>query len=205
MGKVQHVDVVSKHRVTKQLLPEEITVSLQEIVADAKQGLLALGVGVGLQVLETMMAEEITAIVGPKGKHNPDRQAKRHGEELGSVVLGGRRVPVVRPRARTMNDREVVVDTYRVFQDPELLAEMAFERMVAGLATRRYAVGPRARRTGRCARHIEGGGVAPLRGQNLEGTCRAHVGRPFPPAVRGAVPRRRRGGRALLRGRPWCR
>jgi putative transposase len=41
--------------------------------------------------------------VGPKGKHNPDRRAVRHGHAGGEVTLGGRRVPVSRPRARAVD------------------------------------------------------------------------------------------------------
>ena len=48
--------------------------------------------GAGLQVLGTLMEESVTALAGPKGKHDPDRAAVRHGHEQGSVTLGGRRV-----------------------------------------------------------------------------------------------------------------
>ena len=38
------------------------------------------------------MEREVDEVVGPKGKHDPDRTAKRHGHEDGSMTLGGRRV-----------------------------------------------------------------------------------------------------------------
>ncbi len=46
------------------------------------------------------MAEEVDEVVGAKGRHDPDRAAVRHGSEAGQVTLGGRRVPVRRPRVR---------------------------------------------------------------------------------------------------------
>jgi putative transposase len=49
-------------------------------------------VGVGLGVMAELMEEEVTAVVGLKGKHDPDRSAVRHGHEAGEVKLGGRRV-----------------------------------------------------------------------------------------------------------------
>lgn len=52
---------------------------LGELVNAAKDGLLALSVGVGLGVLSELMEGEVTDVVGPKGKHDPDRTAKRHG------------------------------------------------------------------------------------------------------------------------------
>src|SRR5215217_1124330 len=78
-------------------IPEEVSVALAEIAESAKEGLLALAVGAGLQVLQTLMEESVAALAGPKGKHNPDRTAVRHGHEQGSVTLGGlstRRYPV---------------------------------------------------------------------------------------------------------------
>src|SRR5437762_553930 len=66
----------------------------------AKEGLLALAVSTGLQVMTAMSEEDVTRLCGPGGKHNPDRAGYRHGAESGSVTLGGRRVPVTRPRVR---------------------------------------------------------------------------------------------------------
>ena len=36
-----------------------------------------------------MMEQELDEKLGPKGKHNPNRQGYRNGYEDGSVVLGG--------------------------------------------------------------------------------------------------------------------
>ena len=54
-----------------------------------KGGLLALAVAAGLQVMTAMMEESVTAVAGPKGRHQPERTAVRHGTEAGSVVLAG--------------------------------------------------------------------------------------------------------------------
>jgi hypothetical protein len=64
---------------------------------------LALAVGTGLQVLQAMLAEDVARLVGPKGRHNQDRAAVRHGSEPGQVTLGGRRVRVRRPRVRSVD------------------------------------------------------------------------------------------------------
>ena len=53
---------------------------------------------------------------GPKGRHDPDRAAVRHGAGRGSVTLGGRRVPVSRPRARTVDGHEVPLASYTHFR-----------------------------------------------------------------------------------------
>ena len=88
------------------------------------------------------MEESVTELAGPKGRHDPNRVAGRHGHEDGSVTLGGRRVPVRRPRVRAADGSgEVAVPAYELFASTELLGELALERMMAKLSTRRYPAG----------------------------------------------------------------
>ena len=63
-----------------------------------REGLLAASTAVGLEVMAELMDAEVTELVGPKGRHDPDRTMNRHGAEPATVTLGGRRVPVRRPR-----------------------------------------------------------------------------------------------------------
>src|SRR5215217_3967626 len=123
---------------------EELPVSVQEALGElagaAKEGLLALSVGVGLGVLHELMEAEVDEVVGPKGKHLPGRAAVRHGHEGGEVTLGGRRVPVSRPRARTADgEREVELESYAHFASRDPLADVMLERMLVGVSMRRYA------------------------------------------------------------------
>jgi putative transposase len=116
-------------------------VALGELAGELREGLLALAVGTGLQVMAALMEADITAVCGPKGRHDPDRAAVRHGHGAGSVSLGGRRVPVERPRMRAADGSgELAVASYELFSDTEVLGRMALERMLAGLSTRRYPV-----------------------------------------------------------------
>jgi transposase-like protein len=103
--------------------------------------LLALSVSVGLGVVHSLMEREVDEVVGPKHKQNPDRTAKRHGHEDGSMTLGGRRVPVSRPRMRTADDKhELPVSSYEYFADRDPLTRAVMDRMLAGVSTRKYAV-----------------------------------------------------------------
>jgi len=121
-------------------LPERVQEAFGELAEAAKEGLLALSVGVGLGVLRKVMEAEVDEVVGPKGKHNPERRAVRHGHEDGEVTLGGRRVPIARPRAREIDGSgEVELATYRHFADRDPLTAVVLERMLAGVSTRRYA------------------------------------------------------------------
>ena len=76
-------------------VPGQVTVSLAEIAESAKEGLLALSAGVGLQVMYQIMNEDVAALCAPRGRHNPGRAGYRHSADAGSVTLGGRRVPVM--------------------------------------------------------------------------------------------------------------
>jgi putative transposase len=123
-------------------VPEQVSVAMGEIAADIREGLLALAVGAGLQVMGSLMEADVTAVCGARGKHDLERAAVRHGRERGSVTLGGRRVAVSRPRMRAADgSSEVTVPAYELFSQTEMLGRMAMEKMLAGLSSRRYAVG----------------------------------------------------------------
>jgi len=121
-------------------LPPRVVEALGELAGAAQEGLLALSVGVGLGVLGELIAEEVEEVVGPKGCHDPDRTAVRHGREAGEVTLGGRRVAVEHPRVRSADgDHEVALQTYRHFAERDALSRVVLERMLAGVSTRRFA------------------------------------------------------------------
>jgi putative transposase len=108
-----------------------------------REGLLAASVAIGLEVMGELVEAEVSELAGPKGKHDPGRSVYRHGSEVGRVTLGGRRVPVRRPRVRTVADvgggeREVRLESYDTFASVDLLAEQMVGSVLAGLSGRRY-------------------------------------------------------------------
>jgi putative transposase len=77
-----------------------------------------------------------------KGAGNPDRVAKRHGSDDGSVTPGGHRVPVRRPRVGSADGgEELAVASYELFSSTEIVGRLALERMMSKLSTRRYRAG----------------------------------------------------------------
>jgi putative transposase len=174
MKKVSAPKVVTALEASESPLPAQIQEVLGELVGAARDGLLALSVGVGPGVVHELMELEVAEVVGPKGKHDSDRIAKRHGHEDGSMTLGGRRVPVRRPRMWTADEcRELPVATYEYFADRDPLTRAVMDRMLAGVSTRRFArVGEPGRRGRRAGRHgdIEVDGLGSVR--------RAHPHRP---------------------------
>jgi len=107
-------------------VPDEVTIAMGEIAEDIREGLLALAVGAGLQVMASLMEADVAAVCGPRGKHDPERTAVRHGRGRGSVTLGGRRIGVERPRMRGAGGGgEVPVPAYELFSRSEILGRMA--------------------------------------------------------------------------------
>jgi len=140
MEKVPAAKVVTSSEASEMTLPPQIQEALGELVGAAREGLLALSVGVGLGVVHELMELEVDEVVGPNGKHNRDRVAKRHGHEGRSMTLGGRRVPVRRPRIRTADDEhELAVKSYEYFADRDPLTRAVMDRMLAGVSTRGFA------------------------------------------------------------------
>jgi putative transposase len=124
------------------VLPEQVTIALAQLAGAAHEGLLALAVGTGLGVLGSLLDADVERLAGPRGRHNPQRAAVRHGTQPGQVTLGGRRVRVDRPRVRTADGAaELPLPTWQAFAATELLDQLTLERMLAKLSTRRYQAG----------------------------------------------------------------
>ena len=123
-------------------LPDTVTVAIAELAGELEEGLLAFVVGTGLKVLDVVLESEATALAGVRGRHDPERSAVRHGSDAGLVTLGGRQVPIRRPRLRSADrSSEVQLPTYQVASSTELLGREAMAKMLAKLSTRRYQIG----------------------------------------------------------------
>ncbi len=119
-------------------LAGKVSEQLELFAAEMRQGLLAASVAIGLEVMGELVEAEVTEVAGHKGRHDPGRTVYRHGSEQGKVTLGGRRVPVRRPRVRTVDGSEVRLESYDTFASVDLLAEHMVASMLAGLSGRRY-------------------------------------------------------------------
>src|ERR1700726_5274373 len=95
--------------------------------------------GAGLACVDEVLEIERVALCGERYEHLADRQALRAGHVASSLVLGGRRVAVNRPRARSIEGRELRLPSWREWSARDPLDERALEQMVLGVSTRRYA------------------------------------------------------------------
>src|SRR6266581_1872397 len=109
-------------------------------------GWLRKGVGelirqAGLQVMELLMQEEVRELVGERSQRQAERTLNRWGSEQGYCVVMGQKVPVRRPRVRTVEDveeKEVRLGSYELFHRGEPLTETVWEKLLLGLSTRNY-------------------------------------------------------------------
>jgi putative transposase len=120
-------------------LPLVATVAMADVAAAMREGLLAFATSAGLVVMQQLLAEELTAIVGPKhAKLGAERVGNWHGSTSGQVVLGSQRVSVTRPRGRYVDGGEVELASWECFASEDLLRQVVVERMLAGVACRRH-------------------------------------------------------------------
>lgn len=115
---------------------QQLTLGLRDLV---RENLREFVISAGLAALTAVLEEERTQIVGPRYAHLPARQAHRAGTAPGELVMGGRRVQVRRPRARTLDGKEVQLPSWTTFGAEDPLHERAVEQMLVGVTTRRYA------------------------------------------------------------------
>ena len=111
---------------------------LVELLIDTEAELFDLAVRSGLQVLDAMLEEDRTAICGPRYAHQADRTASRAGTVSSTVVLGGRKVSVRRPRVRS-GRQEVPLPTFQTMAQTDPLRRRTVEQLLVGVSTRGYA------------------------------------------------------------------
>jgi hypothetical protein len=75
-------------------LPEETQLAMSDIAGAVRAGLMAMSIAAEMAVMAAMFDAEIARACGPKGKHDPQRAAVRHGHGRGSVTSGQRRAAV---------------------------------------------------------------------------------------------------------------
>ena len=109
-----------------------------DVVVDTRAELWDIVIRTGLQVLEAMLEEDRRQVCGPRYHHDATRRAVRGGTVPSSVVLGGRKVVVRRPRVRGVHG-EVPLPTFAALANSDALTRRTVEHMVLGVSTRRYA------------------------------------------------------------------
>jgi transposase-like protein len=115
----------------------QIPLPLIGVYLDVQHAFHELCVETGRQTLLAMMEADRDALCGPKGKHDPERQAHRAGSTPSWVTLGGRQIDLRRLRVRTeAGERALPSFAWAAGRDP--LDAHTLEAVAAGVSTRKY-------------------------------------------------------------------
>jgi transposase-like protein len=112
-----------------------LTATLEVLRGDLRGFVLDAGYRIFLELLE----EERELLCGPRYAHIGERRAYRHGYDEGRLVFGGRKISVPKPRVRSLDGKEVELETWRETSATDPLEERVMEQIVAGVTTRKYS------------------------------------------------------------------
>ena len=65
------------------VLPREFSLEVAELTGALREGLTAVGLKAAMVIAQQMLAAEVDAIAGAKGKHQVERRVTRHGHQGG--------------------------------------------------------------------------------------------------------------------------
>jgi putative transposase len=116
----------------------QISLPLLGALTNAENAFFDLCVGVGQQVLEVLMEQDREQLCGPKGKHDPNREAVRAGSTTSEVTLGGRRIQQRRLRVRS-TEGELALPSFVFAAGRDPLDRHTMEAVACGVSTRKYA------------------------------------------------------------------
>ena len=117
----------------------QLSLSMEGVLHDVQHAFYGLCVNAGKQVLLAMMEADRVDLCGAKGVPDADRRATRGGHTAGAVVLGGQRIGIQRPRARSLDHGELPLPSYAWAAGRDPLDAATLGAIAAGVSTRRYA------------------------------------------------------------------
>lgn len=117
----------------------QISLPVQGVLRDVRHAFLGLCIDAGQKVLAALMEADRIALCGAKGVPDAQRRAVRGGSTAAQVVLGGQRIAVRRPRARSLSQGELALPSFEWAASGDPLDAATMAAIAAGVSTRRYA------------------------------------------------------------------
>ena len=112
---------------------------VETILQSTQVCLRALIMRVGLQGLASLLEADREEFCGPLRRSNQERTAYRYGHTQGSLVFGGRKVVIDKPRVRSLDNRELALPTWSLFQSSDPLDEHVVRQVLGGVSSHGYA------------------------------------------------------------------
>ena len=117
----------------------EIPLPLLEAFGNIENSFFELCIDSGQQVLKAMMEQDREDLCGPLWKRDPDRRAGRAGTTKSEVTLGGRRIPIPRPRVRSQEGEEMVLPSFAFAASRDPLDRHTLNAVACGISSRKSA------------------------------------------------------------------
>src|SRR5215831_1025992 len=93
----------------------------------------------GTAAIETMLTADAEQLCGKRYQRHADRQGHRWGMIGSEVGWHGGKAAIRRPRVRQRGGAELELSSWTAIQKADLLSRWAFNQMLIGVATRKYA------------------------------------------------------------------
>jgi transposase-like protein len=115
---------------------EEILQGIDE--QESRIRMIQMLIPIGLKAVEEELQGEVEKLAGKRYRHGK-AEHKRWGSNAGSVYLGDQKVPLRVPRVRNVvKGKEVRLKSYKGLQDPGVIDEAVFRRVINGISSRKY-------------------------------------------------------------------
>jgi hypothetical protein len=133
--KSDHLQLVEQPKTTT----VQISLPLLEAFGNIENSFFEVCIDAGQQVLCAMMEQDREELCGPRWKRDPDRSAGRAGTTKSEVTLGGRRIPIPRPRVRSQAGKEMELPSFTFASNRDPLDRHAVNAVACGISSRKYA------------------------------------------------------------------
>jgi putative transposase len=126
----------------------ELNIDADQFERMIVEGLHGMALEVGIEVAQSLIADEVEQRCGPANQRSNDRKAYRYGSQSGFIRMGGQRIGLKRPRVRSIGGSEIELQMYRRLQR-ESGESAVMRRVVRGVSCRDYKLVIDAIRRGR--------------------------------------------------------
>lgn len=116
-----------------------LTPLVMEGLEDFKGSFDRLCLQAGTAAIEAMLAADAEQFCGKRYQRHGDRRAYRWGLIGSEIGWHGGKAAIRRPRVRQRGGAELELPRWKSIQDSDLLSRWAFNQMLIGVATRKYA------------------------------------------------------------------
>jgi putative transposase len=117
----------------------EIPLPILAAYAGIERSFFELCVDAGQQVLSAMMEQDREDLCGPRWQRDPNRKAGRGGTTRSEITLGGRRIAITRPRARSSEGSELELPSFAFATSRDALDRHTVDAVACGVSNRKYA------------------------------------------------------------------